>query len=329
MSSGSGSTNTTTTQKLGPEQKELLQLALPAFKDIVAEPPQQFPDSTVSPFTPLQEQGQQAAVDAAGAQVQPLTETAIGSSNLLQGVGPPSGIAGANELIGGATGSQPFQDFLLSGASLFPESNPALAASAEAAIRPLERSLTQSILPNIRGGAVDAGQFGGSRQGIAEGLAAQGFLTAAGDTSANIFSQGFGQALDASTRALGTTQGAAASGVSDLLEQGSRSLFAAPQLANLALSPAKILESVGFQQQQQDQALLTEEAQRFVTEQMIPFLVAQEVANIAFGIPGGTLNSEVQGGGGGGGFLSAFSPSSPIATALAPPGVNALLGLFG
>ena len=49
----------------------------------------------------------------------------------------------------------------------------------------------------------------------------------------------------------------------------------------------QILEGVGTQAQQRAQALRTEEVQRFQAEQLLPFTVAQDIAALAFGLPGG------------------------------------------
>ena len=41
--------------------------------------------------------------------------------------------------------------------------------------------------------------------------------------------------------------------------------------------------------------MLTEEANNFMLEQLMPFLIAQDVANLAFGIPGGsTISTSTQ-----------------------------------
>ncbi|KKL95599.1 hypothetical protein LCGC14_1852920 [marine sediment metagenome] len=184
-------------------------------------------------------------------------------------------------------------------ARCFFRSNPALQAATEAAIRPITEQFTQSVLPNIRQGAITAGGFGGSRQGIAEGAASQAFLRQVGDTSAEIQSTAFGQGLDLFGRAL----------------------FAAPGTAQLGLLPTQIQEAVGLQQQQQQQRLLTEEAQRFVNAQLIPFAAAQDVAGLAFGFPGGQATSVTSGDAGGG-----FSIQSGIRGALSGAASGAVIG---
>ena len=316
---GGDDTTTTTVQKLGKEQKALFELALPGIEGIITDPPELFPKSQVSPFTPLQVAGQEAAVTAAGGQIAPLAGTALGGAQQLQGFGIPVGLTGATAAIGGLQPADAFLNFLLGGQALSPKTNPFLAETAEAAIRPLEQSLLQRILPSIRSEALEVEGFGGSRQGIAEGIALQEFQAQAGDISSRIFSQGFSDVLAAATQALGTTQGTGVAGFEALLGEGTRSLFAAPALGDLALQPANVLGGVGFQQRQLEQAQLFEEADRFTTEEILEFLISQEVAQLAFGIPGGTVTSTFDQGGGGGGIL-------PILLTL---GGGAIGGIFG
>lgn len=98
--------------------------------------------------------------------------------------------------------AQGAQDFLLSGDVLSPDSNPYLKQTADAAVGSLADTLNNEVLPNIRRGATSAGQYGSTRQGIAEGLAIQDFLGEAGNVSADIYSGGYGQGLDAYSGAL-------------------------------------------------------------------------------------------------------------------------------
>lgn len=299
---GGGDTTTTTVQQLSREQRELLNLALPGVRDIVANPPEPFPRSTVAGFTRTQKAGQQAALDAASQQVAPLAQTAAGGAESLQGFGIPVGLAGATAALGGLQPADAFLNFLLSGQAFSPETNPFLAQAAEAAIRPLEQSFGQTILPGIRSAALEVDQFGSSRQGIAEGIAGQELLAQEGDISSRIFSQGFSDVLGAATQALGTTQGTGVAAFESLLGEGSKSLFASPALGNLSLLPSFVEEGVGFQQQQLKQAKLTAKVDAFNLEQILPFLISQQIANLAFGVPGGTVTSTSSGSSGGGGI---------------------------
>ena len=81
---GGGSNSSTTVRELAPEQRELLEQVIPVAKDISQNPPDLFPGSSISPFTPLQEQGQAAAVDTAINTLQPLAESTASASQTLQ-----------------------------------------------------------------------------------------------------------------------------------------------------------------------------------------------------------------------------------------------------
>jgi len=228
-------TSTVTTRELSPEQRELLGVAIPVAKEFVADPPVLFPGTAITPLDPLEIQAQQQVLDALPQQ-QELINRAIAAPATIQDI--------ANDPLG----------------------NAAIIRTIEGALRPLERTFQTSILPNIRGAATTAGQVGSSRQGIAEGLASQGFLDTAGDVAGGIASQAQTSALNAL----------------------SRSLFALPEFANLPFAPATARATVGAQRRGVEQAFLSEEASRFAAAQVLPFLAAQEVAQLAFGIPAGS-----------------------------------------
>ena len=265
---GQQPSTTTTTQTLSPEQQRLINLVLPVAEKFVSQPPTLFPGSTIQPPDPLQQQAQQSVLSLA----QP---------------------GGTLEQLAGSAGSA--SQFLL-GPVLFPESNPALRAATEAAVRPLTENFENVVLPGIRQEAITAGGFGGSRQGIAEGLASQGLLRQIGDTTATIEATAFQRSLDAMTRAL----------------------FAAPSVSQLALQPTAAIEAVGAQRQQREQALLSEEAQRFIAEQLLPFAAAQDVAALAFGIPGGQTVSATTLPGSPSGDSDFFEDAIDIASILLP-----------
>lgn len=233
--SGPQSTTQKTIQKLTPEQQQLIDIVTPIAAEYAQNPPQQFPGQETAGFTPAQLQAQQTALQAAA----------------------PGGSLG--QLIQGANATQGF----LQGPVLF--NNPALEGAISAAIRPVEQAFTTSILPNIRNNAVQAGQFGGSRQGVAEGLAANAFLQQSGDIASKLTNEGYKANLSA-------------------LIQGQSNL---PNVLQANLLPSLVQSGVGSQQQALEQALLSEQVRKFIGEQVIPFQSAQQVANLAFGLPGG------------------------------------------
>lgn len=222
----------TTTTQIAPQAQQLLDLAMPQLTNFAGQIPQIQSQQKVAGFDPLQLQGQQQVLDQTGAQ-----------GNIVGSAG---------------TGNQ----FLTSGDVLHPGSNPALQATIDAGVRPIIETLMEQALPTIRGGAVTNGQFGGSRQGIAEGLATGRAAQAVGDTSAKIASAGYGQGLDAMTKGLQL----------------------APSIASAQSLPGLTTSGVGDVRQGLEQAKLTSNMQ----SQLLPLMFGKELAGIAAGIPGGS-----------------------------------------
>lgn len=196
MSGGgsSGDQKTTTTQ-LAPEQRQLLDMAMPFYQQFAAGN-QTVPGASgsVSPFDPLQTAGQGQVLGATGTQA---------------------------DVVGGAADAS---KFLTSGDALNPNTNPALGATIDASVRPIYENLTSKVLPNIRGDAATSSgggvsaNYGGSRQGIAEGIASRSASQAAGDTAAKVATAGYNSGLDAQLKAMGlapqTAQAQAIPGIS-------------------------------------------------------------------------------------------------------------------
>lgn len=264
MSGGTDHVSQTTTQNLTPEQRRLIQLAMPGAESFAAHPPQRPPGSQVAPFDPLQTQAQTQALGAVPGQ---------------QSV--------ANAGAGGQT-------FLSSGAALNPNSNPALQGTINAAVRPIQENLVSSTLPAIRSEFVGAGQYGGSRQGIAEGLASRSASQAIADASSKVATEGYNSGLDAM----------------------GRSLAFLPSTLSSMTAPAQTTGAVGDVRQAMTQAGLSEGAANWTYDQMLPFLTSSDIISLVSGIPGGSVST------------TGTQPGrSPLATALG--GVSLATGLFG
>jgi hypothetical protein len=240
----------------------------------------------------------------------------------------PAQLAGQQTLVNQAQGNltnlgdsalQASQFFL--GPGLDPLTNPFLQSAISAAVQPLFQGLTQSALPAVRGEANTVGQVGSSRQGIAEGLAIQGTQQTAGNVAAGLANQGFQTAMEAGIRALGL----------------------APQTGGLLLQPGGILSAVGAERQGQEQREIDAEVNKFLQEQLLPFLSAKEIASIAFGIPNqsSTASGTTSGGGispiqgalggaaTGAAIGSLFGPGPGTAIGAGVGAMGGLLGLFG
>lgn len=267
MSGGGGQTSTTT-QNLSPEQKQILGLVTPVLANYIGPNGQvnasAFPGSTVAPTNPLQTLGGQITAGTAMGPVAQSAGTALGGT-----------------------------DFLTSGAVLDPSQNPGLQGAINAAIRPLNQNYLTSILPGIRDSAVTAGGYGSNRQGIAEGLAAQGLEQQTGDVTSNIINQAYQQGLDAMTKGLAV----------------------APGIQQAALAPGVAVSGVGSQQQQLEQQQLSGNVNQYYTQQMLPLMIAQQIAGTAFGFPGGSATTTQSG-----------SNTSPLQMGLG--GASAIMGLL-
>lgn len=269
---GGGNSTTTTVQELSPEQKQLISGVIPIAQQTLANPPKMYPKSGITPFQPLQSQAQQMTINAANSMI------------------PTANQQGSrfNALMGEYGQQMNNTDFLTSGDVLHPGSNPALQAAIEAASRPTIQNFQEQIMPQITQSGVASGGFGGTRQGIAEGIASRGATQTIGDIAATMASQNYQAGLGAMTQGMGIASNNMA-GQQNLLGNMSGIL-------GQSLLPAQLLEAVGGQQQAMKQAQLSEAVQRFVNQQMIPFSVAQDVAAMAFGMPGGSTKSTSTGG---------------------------------
>lgn len=223
-----------------------MDLAMPGIRQFAAQTPTRYQGSTIAGFNPTQEAAQNMALDAAGDQY-----------NVGQGA------SGAHAFWTGGAGSG-------GAADLFdPTQNPYMQRAIQGAITPAEQALTRSALPSVRGEAGGAGQFGGTRQGIAEGIALGDFGRHALDTTGKITTDLTKAFADNQLRAMGLT-----SEVQDAL-----------------IRPAATTGTVGDVRQQQEQAMLDEQIRNFQFDQYAPFLQSQEILSLLAGLPGGSTVS--------------------------------------
>lgn len=137
---------------------------------------------------------------------------------------------------------------LLSPDMLDPSRVPGLQASKDANALALTRQLTEQQLPAIRSGALLDNSYGGSRQGIAEGLATGRTNEAIANANAGMDMQAYSQGLQAMQGALGL----------------------APSTMNVGTAPAQLVGQVGQQNQAQQQAELDAQQEQFREEQSVP-----------------------------------------------------------
>jgi len=165
--------------------------------------------------------------------------------------------------------------WLTSGQALDARSNPYLQSAINAAILPISQNFQQTVLPGINDAAQRAGQFGYNRQAIETAQANRDYLQSIGSTAAQMASQGYGQGLNAMTSAL----------------------MSAPGVSQAGMLPAEVSSAVGTQQQQLQQQAIDAAMQQYYTSQFMPLTIAQQIASMAFGMPGGSSQAQQTGAG--------------------------------
>lgn len=190
--------------------------------------------------------------------------------------------------------------------------NPYLQNAIQAAITPITQKYTDpgGIMGNIRTGANMAGQsFGGSRQGVAEGVAAGRYAQEVGDTASKM-------ANDAYLTGQNTF---------------SKTLAFAPQALEAGQMPVNWLSGVGAQQENLAQQQENYNADARMWGLNAPWAPVQNYANIVFG--GATPSTTSQSSGGGsqrsplmgmaGGAMQGYSLGGPMGAVL-----GGILGMF-
>lgn len=142
--------------------------------------------------------------------------------------------------------------------------------AGQAFVEPIFQNLIEQVLPNIRGGAIQVGQPGGSRQSIAENQAVRTGVREA----SSALDRFFGGLLDSSISAR------------------SSAINQIPSIAGAQALPADLLSSIGAQSRAFDQAGINEAVQRFNFEQNIPFQSLREFANLITLPLGSTVTAE-------------------------------------
>ena len=272
----------TSSVKLSPEQQGISNLAFP-FAQQFGQQPLTLPEgSGVAGFAPAELQAQQGAL----------------------------GVAGADQLGQGAAAQ--LQNILSPG-FLDPASNPTLAAQGQAVTEGVTENLLRNILPALRSGAsVSGGPFSGgsSREGIAQGIAAQGASSEIARALAGLQAQNFQTGLGAQVQGLGLS----------------------PQVQAGQLFGPGVQGAVGAQQRGLEQAQLSEQQQRETLQQLLPLLQSQQLFGLLAGTPGAQGVTEVQGSQAGGpGAIQGALGGAASGAALGSffPGIGTGIGAIG
>lgn len=155
-----------------------------------------------------------------------------------------------------------------------------LNAAISAANRTLQRDFNQTVLPQIGNAAVDAGQVGSTRQGVAQGIAAQGLADAMTSNAQGLAFQDYQNFTNNQLNALGNL-----SAISKGLLSGSAAQYDA-----------------GTLQQQQQQQQINADLQKWAYENNVDLNTLLAYKELISGNMGGknVTTTETSGGGGSG-----------------------------
>lgn len=354
MAGGGGGDKVTTVQKAdpwGPQQQYL--------KDIFAQAqglsqnyaPQYYPDSGVAALSPWTNAGvAQLGTFGNSPYYQKLVSQAQGSMGTLGGAQSPW----TNPVLGMGMGQSGNIDNYLRqtlqggnsvtapnarGGQVLPNyqamvgqmtGNPQLDAMVNNAQTRTAQNFNEQVLPQIASGALANNAYGGSRQGIAEGLASSRLQQEMGDIAAGMYGQAYdagqNRALQGAQTQAGLTQGvnlqnaanylqaagmnqqsqqfAAGAGMNMLQGGYGQALDAArlqgamaPGMAQLGLLPAQNALQAGQIDQQYRQSVLDDDMARWMWNQNLPWQQLQQYQNAVNGSYGQSSSGTQSGGG--------------------------------
>jgi hypothetical protein len=154
----------------------------------------------------------------------------------------------------------------LSGQYLSPESNPWLRATYNQGTRALGEQFGEQTMPMLRSSAMGEGAYGGSRHGIAEGMAYRGLAQSEKDLANQIYGGAYNTERGIMGQTLPQAQGLAEANYNDISR----------------------LAAVGEEKQAMSQALIDEQIKRHEYKQLEPWERLGMFTNILSGDFGGT-----------------------------------------
>lgn len=191
------------------------------------------------------------------------------------------------------------------------DNNKHLQGAIDAATQATTRAYTDpnGVLANIRSDSMGNGQYGGTRQGLGEGVAAGRYLGEVGNIASTMSSDAYNKGQDTFARTLGLAPGAMQAG----------------------LMPANALSAVGQQQEGYGAQQSEYDAAGRAWELNKPFTAVQNYANLINGIsaPGTTAtnSSATSGGGKAMGALGGAASGAMMGAAAGPIGATVGAGL--
>lgn len=295
---GSTAPSQTATNVPSPGQQAVENTVVPNILGLAGTSgPQYYPTQTTVGFNPTQTAAQGAAIGAAGQQA----DTANWATDLAKAI--PGMLTTSMALPGYTPPALPLSSNIFSDPGIWnPGFNAGLTQAIEAATRPIFQNLTETALPAIRTTANLTGPYGGSRQGIAEGLAISRANQTAADLGQKMAQDEYNANLQALNQRYGVNIGAllqqAQQGLTargqDVTARGQdltslyQSLGLLPTLQAAQVTPAQTVAGVGDAQQQMEQALLSGDIARWNYNQLLPYTRIQDILGLSGGLGGGS-----------------------------------------
>mgnify|MGYP001819084871 FL=1 len=176
------------------------------------DPPTYYPGQTYADLTPWQLSGMQNQINAGDM----VGQAGMDAINRLQNFSDSSvGTARAGNTsavntqhVQGSPGYQGPSSYNALQSALTGRMNPMTGQVMDMVTNRLNQNFTENVLPALGDEAVAGGQYGGTRQGIAEGIASRGHQQATGDAMTQIGNNALNQALAQQMQAAGLTRGA-------------------------------------------------------------------------------------------------------------------------
>ena len=178
--------------------------------------------------------------------------------------------------------------------------NPYINQASNAVLRPLTEQFTQDVLPALRGSAMQAGQFGGSRQALGENRAMNSYVDRAAAAVSPLAYSLYNTGLqgDIHGRLQGNQLGADYDRA--LLQQAGQSAALAPNIAGTqhqigvssGLLPSQVYSAIGDQRRGIQQQGLDSQYQQQLMQMGWPMTIAQNLLGLTNAIPGGVSQVE-------------------------------------
>ncbi len=274
---GSSTTTTGTPQWQSPYLQDVYQMS----QGLSRQPITAYPGSTVAGFSPQQQAAQFATTNRA-----------------LQG-SPLLGSAQAQNLMtmGGGYMQSPtiqgdyFKTPTISGQYLNPQTNPWLSKTFEMSAKDVTDKYQQGIFPQIKSAAMGTGAYGGSRQGVAEGIASGKFAEELSDLATKIYGPAYEAERQRQEAAYGMERGfqEGAYGAERGYQQAAMQF--APTLAEADYADISKMAAVGEEQQSMQQALIDDAIKRWEFSQLEPWQRLGMYSNLITGDVGGITTS--------------------------------------